>query len=139
MQIQNNYDLPWKSDDGQDGEGVFNGDIGIVEAIEPSSKSILVRFDSIVASYTFDTINQLEHAYAITVHKSQGSEFEAVVMPLMGNHRNLYYRSLLYTGVTRARRLLVMSGEQEAVARMVRNDRRAKRYTNLRSMLNDVS
>lgn len=138
MQIRNNYDILWKNDNGQEGEGVFNGDIGVIDMIDLSSKTVLVRFDDVVAPYTFDTADQLEHAYAITIHKSQGSEFEAVVMPLMGSHRNLHYRNLLYTGVTRARRLLVMAGEKETVARMVQNNRRTKRYTNLRAMLTEA-
>lgn len=138
MQIRNNYDILWESDSGQKGEGIFNGDIGVIDMIDPSSKTILVRFDDLVAPYTFDTADQLEHAYAITIHKSQGSEFEAVVMPLMGSHRNLHYRNLLYTGVTRAKRLLVMAGEKETVARMVRNDKRTKRFTNLRAMLEEA-
>ena len=138
MQIRNNYDILWKNDNGQEGEGVFNGDIGVIDMIDLSSKTVLVRFDDVVAPYTFDTADELEHAYAITIHKSQGSEFEAVVMPLMGSHRNLHYRNLLYTGVTRARRLLVMAGEKETVARMVQNNRRTKRYTNLRAMLTEA-
>ncbi len=138
MQVRNNYDIPWESDSGQKGEGVFNGDIGVIEMIDPSSKTILVRFDDLVAPYTFDTADQLEHAYAITIHKSQGSEFEAVVMPLMGHHRNLHYRNLLYTGVTRAKRLLILTGEAETIARMVQNDKRSRRYTNLRPMLEEA-
>jgi len=138
MQIRNNYDILWESDGGQKGQGIFNGDIGVIDMIDPSSKTILVRFDDLIAPYTFDSADQLEHAYAITVHKSQGSEFEAVVMPLMGSHRNLHYRNLLYTGVTRARRLLVMAGEKETVARMVRNDKRTRRFTNLRPMLEEA-
>ncbi len=138
MQIRNNYDILWESDSGQKGEGIFNGDIGVIEMIDLSSKTVLVRFDDLVAPYTFDTADQLEHAYAITVHKSQGNEFEAVVMPLMGSHRNLHYRNLLYTGVTRAKRLLVMAGEKETVARMVQNNKRSRRYTNLRPMLEEA-
>ena len=135
MQVRNNYDILWKDDQGEEGEGIFNGDIGIIEMIDPPSKTILVRFDEIVAPYNFDNADQLEHAYAITIHKSQGSEFEAVVMPLMGEHSMLHYRNLLYTGVTRARRLLVMAGEKGTVGRMVKNNRRTKRYTCLRAML----
>ncbi len=133
MQIRNNYDILWKNDNGQEGEGVFNGDIGVIDMIDLSSKTVLVRFDDVVAPYTFDTADQLEHAYAITIHKSQGSEFEAVVMPLMGSHRNLHYRNLLYTGVTRARRLLVMAGEKETVARMVQNNRSEEHTSELQS------
>ena len=138
MQVRNNYDIPWKDDQGREGQGVFNGDIGIIEMIDPPSKTILVRFDEVVVPYNFDAAGQLEQAYAITIHKSQGSEFEAVVMPLMGEHQKLHYRNLLYTGVTRARRLLVMAGEQATVARMVKNHRRTRRYTNLTPMLREA-
>ena len=138
MQIRNNYDLLWKDGEGREGQGIFNGDIGVVEIIDPSSRTILVRFEDVTAPYPFDAADQLEHAYAITVHKSQGSEFEAVVMPLMGSHRKLHYRNLLYTAVTRARRLLVMAGEKATVAEMVANNRRTRRYTNLRAMLEEA-
>lgn len=135
MQIKNNYNLLWEKDDGEDGLGVFNGDIGAVEMIDRPSRSILIRFDDRVAQYTFDMVNELELAYAITAHKSQGNEFEAVVIPLFGHHRRLHYRNLLYTAVTRARRLLVMVGQRETVAEMVANDRKTRRYTNLRARL----
>ncbi len=135
MQVRNNYDILYRTDDGEEGMGIFNGDIGVIEMVDPSSQAILVRFDDKVAQYHFDNSDQLEHAYAITVHKSQGSEFEAVVMPLMQRHPKLHYRNLLYTGVTRARRLLVMAGEAATVAEMVANDRRTRRYTNLKEML----
>ena len=118
--------------------GIFNGDIGVIEMLDPSSKTILVRFDDRVAQYSFDNADQLEHAYAITVHKSQGSEFQAVVMPLMQRHPKLHYRNLLYTGVTRARSLLVMDGDPGTVAEMVENDRRTLRYTNLKEMLREA-
>lgn len=135
MQIRNNYDIIYRTDDGEEGMGIFNGDIGVIDMIDISSQTILVRFDDKVAQYHFDSSDQLEHAYAITVHKSQGSEFEAVVMPLMQRHPKLHYRNLLYTGVTRARRLLVMAGEKATVAEMVGNNRRTLRYTNLKEML----
>ena len=135
MQIRNNYEILYRTDDGDEGMGIFNGDIGVIDMIDPSSQAILVRFDDKVAQYHFENSDQLEHAYAITVHKSQGSEFEAVVMPLMQRHPKLHYRNLLYTGVTRARRLLVMAGEKATVAEMVGNNRRTRRYTNLKEML----
>ncbi len=134
MQIRNNYDILWESPQG-DGMGIFNGDIGVIEMIDRPSSTILVRFDDRTAAYTFEMAGELEHAYAITIHKSQGSEFEAVIMPLAGHHPKLHYRNLLYTGVTRARRLLVMVGQESTVAEMVRNHRRTQRYTNLRYLL----
>ncbi|WP_274953271.1 ATP-dependent RecD-like DNA helicase [Angelakisella massiliensis] len=138
MQIRNNYDITYRMDSGEEGMGIFNGDIGVIEMLDPSSKTILVRFDDRVAQYSFDNADQLEHAYAITVHKSQGSEFQAVVMPLMQRHPKLHYRNLLYTGVTRARSLLVMDGDPGTVAEMVENDRRTLRYTNLKEMLREA-
>ena len=94
-------------------------------------------FDGRTAAYTFDMIDQLELAYAITVHKSQGSEFEAVVIPLLGGFDKLYYRNLLYTAVTRAKKLLILVGDSKAVYSMVDNNRRAGRFTNLRYMLEE--
>ncbi|MEG1874485.1 MAG: ATP-dependent RecD-like DNA helicase [Angelakisella sp.] len=138
MQIRNNYDIVCKTDSGEDAMGIFNGDIGIIELLDLASKTILVRFDDKVAPYTFDNVDQLELAYAITVHKSQGSEFDTVVMPLMNRHPKLHYRNLLYTAVTRARRRLIMAGSPATVAEMVANNRRTLRYTNLRQMLCDA-
>ncbi len=137
MQIRNNYDVVWTNDQGEQGQGVFNGDIGVIEMIDPPSKTILVRYDDLLVPYPFDAADQLEHAYAITIHKSQGSEFEAVVLPLMGCHPNLLYRNLLYTGFTRAKSLLIVAGSRTEVAAMVRNNRRTLRYTNLRAMLEE--
>jgi len=133
--VKNNYDIPWRRDDGEQGTGVFNGDIGVIEMIDRPSQTILIRFDDRVAEYSFDMIGEIEHAYAITVHKSQGSEFEAVVMPLMRYHHRLYYRNLLYTGVTRAKKLMIMLGQPDTVYRMVANDRKVLRYTNLRAFV----
>ena len=134
MQIKNNYDIIWKSGDTQ-GMGVFNGDIGVIDMLDRGSKSLRVRFDDKSALYSFEMLDQLEHAYAITIHKSQGCEFEAVIMPLWGAHRRLHYRNLLYTGVTRARRILVMVGQKSTVAGMVENNAKTSRYTNLRYMV----
>ena len=137
MQIRNNYDIICKNDTGEESMGVFNGDIGIIEGINSADKNIVVRFDDRVAVLSFDNLDQIELAYAITVHKSQGSEFEAVVMPLLTKHRLLHYRNLLYTAVTRAKKLLVMAGNPDVVAEMVANNRRTLRYTNLKQMLKD--
>ena len=135
MQIRNNYDVRWKNDAGEDGQGIYNGDIGVIEMLDTPSRTILVRYDDLVAQYSFDDVDQLEHAYAITVHKSQGSEFPAVVIPLVGSHPNLHYRNLLYTGVTRAKKLLILVGSRRTVEQMVANNRRTLRYTNLKAML----
>ncbi len=131
MQVKNNYDIPYKTDQGEQGAGIFNGDIGFIEEIDRPSSTIWIRFDDRVAEYSFDQLDEIELAYAVTVHKSQGSEFEAVIIPLFGNHKKLYYRNLLYTAVTRAKKLLILVGQQQSVAQMVANNRKTLRYTNL--------
>lgn len=135
MQVRNNYDIAWTRDRGEGGQGVFNGDIGILEAVDPPQGILQVRFDDRVALYTKQEAEDLELAYAITVHKSQGCEFEAVVLPLFRQTPLLCYRNLLYTAVTRAKRLLVIVGDSETVAAMVNNDRKTLRYSGLRHFL----
>lgn len=135
MQIKNNYDILWTKEGGEEGMGVYNGDIGSVIMIDRPSKTIMVQFDDRRAPYSFDMADQLELAYAVTVHKSQGSEFDAVIMPLMNYKSKMYYRNLLYTGVTRAKNHLILLGKEETVRYMVENDRRTVRYTNLLEML----
>ena len=137
MQIKNNYDIVWKRDDGEQGAGVFNGDIGIIDLIDRASQTILIRYDDRVAEYSFAMAGEIEHAYAITVHKSQGSEFDAVVMPLMNFHSKLYYRNILYTGVTRAKKIMIVLGRPDTVYKMVANHRKILRYTNLDRLLAD--
>ncbi len=135
MHTKNDYDIMWTRDNGDTGLGVFNGDIGILEEISVRDQVLKVRYDDRVAVYTYDQAKELETAYAITVHKSQGSEFDTVVIPLYRNQPQLSYRNLLYTAVTRAKKLLVIVGSQEAVAMMVQNDRKTLRYTGLRHFL----
>lgn len=134
MQIKNNYDIIWHKD-GENGTGIFNGDIGYLRAINRQSQEVVADFEGRHATYPFDQLDQLELAYAVTVHKSQGSEFQAVVLPLLGGFPRLYYRNLLYTAVTRARRLLILIGSQKVICQMVDNNRRMNRYTCLRDML----
>lgn len=131
MQTRNNYDIEWRRPDGEEGLGIFNGDIGIITMIDRATRSLMIDFDDRTAVYSFDMMSELDLAYAITVHKSQGNEFDAVVMPLLGRHRNLHYRNLLYTAVTRAKKLLIIVGQRSTVAAMVENDRKTLRYTNL--------
>ena len=138
MQIRNNYDIVYTRDDGEQGVGVYNGDIGTIETIDRPSRSLHVRYDDRVAEYTFDMLDQMELAYAVTVHKSQGSEFDAVVMPVSGSRSKLFYRNLLYTAVTRAKKLLILVGQASAVAEMVHNDRKTLRYTNLGRFLREA-
>ena len=135
MQIRNNYDVEWKRPDGEEGLGIFNGDIGRITMIDRPSRTIGVVFDDRQTFLSFDQLTELELAYAVTVHKSQGNEFDAVVIPVVGRHPRLCYRNLLYTAVTRAKRLLVLVGERRTVAAMVENDRKTLRYTNLTARL----
>ncbi len=135
MHTRNNYDILWTKDTGDCGSGVFNGDIGVLEHIHRRDETLTVRYDDRVATYTKQDAQDLELAYAVTVHKSQGSEFEAVVLPLFRNTPQLCYRNLLYTAVTRAKKLLVIVGSQETVDRMIDNNRKTLRYTGLCTFL----
>lgn len=134
MQMKNNYDIIWHKDD-EEGTGIFNGDIGKILSINRHSGEAVVEFDMRRVVYPFDMLEQLELAYAITVHKSQGSEFDAVIMPILDSFPKLYYRNLLYTAVTRAKKLLITIGSQKKICDMVDNNRRTKRYTCLRHMI----
>lgn len=134
MQTKNNYDIVWRRGEEQ-GTGIFNGDIGKIVNINHATQNTIIDFDGRVASYPFDLLPQVELAYAITVHKSQGCEFEAVIMPIMGGFEKLYFRNLLYTAVTRAKKLLILIGSEEKIRNMVDNNRRTRRYTCLRAML----
>lgn len=138
MQTKNNYDIMWTSDDGESGSGVFNGDIGILEKIDRKNSCLKVRFDDKVAVYYSDNIGELELAYAMTIHKSQGSEFDCVILPILDTPSKLLYRNLLYTAVTRAKKLLVVVGSREVLLSMVENNRKSLRYTSLKKRLNDA-
>ena len=132
MQIRNNYDVLWEKSDGTAGTGIFNGDVGVVEAIDPAGELLQVRFDDRTAAYTPDMLSELELAYAVTVHKAQGSEYRAVVLVALPAAPALMVRGVLYTGITRARELLVAVGDDGALLRMAQNDRQQKRYSGLR-------
>ncbi len=134
MQIKNNYDILW-SKSGEGGTGIYNGDIGTILTISRAENQIIIDFEGRICEYSFEMLDQLELAYAVTVHKSQGSEFNAVIIPLLPGYEKLYYRNLLYTAVTRAKKMLVIVGSQKAVFSMVDNNRRTLRYTCLRDML----
>ena len=136
MQIRNNYDLFWRSADGREnGLGVFNGDIGVIAAIEPENESLTVDFDGHLASYGFDSLPELEHAWAMTVHKAQGSEYRAVILALAPSAPMLLTRGVLYTAVTRAKELLILVGDDATANRMIDNVRQTRRYTALRVRL----
>ena len=132
MQIRNNYDVLWVRSDGVTGAGIFNGDVGVVEDIDPAGELMTVRFDDRTATYVSDMLGELELAYAVTVHKSQGSEYRAVVLVALPAAPALMVRGVLYTGVTRARELLVVVGDDAALGRMAENDRQQRRYSGLR-------
>ena len=135
MQIRNNYDMVWTRDNGENGSGVYNGDIGQVVKIDRGSRMMQLRFEDRSCSYSFDGANELELAYAVTVHKSQGSEFEAVILPLMHPTRRLYFRNLFYTAVTRAKKLLIIVGPRSAVKFMVENNKKTLRYSGLKEFI----
>lgn len=136
MQVRNNYELAWTRPD-SDGMGIFNGDIGVIQAINPESSSFEIQFDDRHVVYDFSLLDDLEHAYAVTVHKSQGSEYPIVIIPAFGAAQMLLTRNLLYTAVTRAQRMVIIVGREDIVADMVRNNRTALRYTGLCAMLTD--
>ena len=123
MQIKNNYDILWQRDNGEEGLGVYNGDIGFIESIDRPPRRCASALTTGWRRYLFEMAPELELAYAITVHKSQGSEFEAVVMPLSGYKSKMHYRNLLYTAVTRAKSRLIILGQENTIAAMIENDR----------------
>lgn len=136
MQIRNNYDIIWKKGDGSAiGSGVFNGDIGTVTHIDPEMEMLQVLYDDRYVDYDFSQLGELEPAYAMTVHKSQGSEYRAVVLSAWGGSPYLLSRSVLYTAITRARELLVIVGREEVVAAMTENAGKNRRYSGLKLRL----
>lgn len=138
MQVKNNYELVWTRG-AEEGVGVFNGDIGFIESIDPEERSLVVLFDDDRrCEYAEDVLDELELSYCMSVHKSQGSEFEAVVMPLISGPPMLYTRNLLYTAVTRAKRLVVLVGRESCIAQMVNNNHIAQRYSALAERLRVV-
>lgn len=137
MQIKNNYDIEWTRGN-EKGAGIFNGDIGTIKLVDRGSQTLAIDFEERIAYYSFEMANELELAYAVTVHKSQGNEFEAVVMPVMGGYDKLYYRNLLYTAITRAKKTLVLVGREERIRFMVENNLKNRRFTNLRFLLESI-
>lgn len=136
MQIRNNYDILWKKTEGLgSGAGIFNGDIGKITAIDYQQETLTVVFDDRQAEYDFSMLSELELAYAMTVHKSQGSEYRAVILTAWQGSKYLLTRSVLYTAVTRAKDLLIVVGNEEVIAAMVGNDRQTRRYSGLKLRL----
>lgn len=137
MQTKNNYDLQYKRDGGEYGTGVFNGDVGYITDIDKRGGILTVRYDDRTVTYFSEDLSQLEQAYAVTVHKSQGSEYDCVVLPLCDIPARLRYRNLLYTAVTRAKKLLVVVGDEGIWAEMTANNKKTLRYTMLKDFLKE--
>lgn len=138
MQIRNNYDIMWKKNDGSAvGTGVFNGDIGTISAIDPQTETLSVLFDDRTVDYDFTQLGELEPAYAMTVHKSQGSEYRAVILCATSGSPYLLNRSVLYTAITRARELLIIVGREDVVSAMTENVKKNRRYSGLKLRLQE--
>lgn len=139
MQIKNNYDILWRAEDNSAaGSGIYNGDIGHIVSVDTESETLSVSFDGRIASYAFDSLLELEHAWAMTVHKSQGSEYRAVILALSTSSPILMTRDILYTAVTRARELLILVGDDQTAYQMIDNFRQSRRYTALRVRLRQL-
>ena len=137
LQTRNNYDVVWEKEDGSIGTGIFNGDVGVIEEIDPSGELLVIRFDDRTCTYTADLLRELDMAYAMTVHKAQGSEYRAVVLVSAPMAPALMVRGVLYTAITRARELLVMVGDDVTPGQMAANDKQQRRYSGLRRRLKD--
>ena len=135
MQIKNNYDIPYQTAAGEAGLGIFNGDIGKVQAISFENEEMEIVYDDRVAKHPFESLDELDHAYAVTVHKCQGNEFRCVVLVVMDTPSALLYRNLLYTAVTRAKEMLILVGDGAKIVRMIGNKTKVKRFSGLRHML----
>ena len=135
MQIKNNYDIAWTTDDGTAGSGVFNGDVGIIDKISEKFSTLSVRYDERKVVYDFRDLDEIDLAYAVTVHKSQGSEFPAIIIPLYDAPYMLISRNLFYTGITRARDLVVLVGREDIMRKMVDNNKENRRYSGLKEKI----
>lgn len=136
MQVKNNYDILWREEDGlRGGMGVFNGDIGVITEIQPDLGMLTVNFEGRLVEYTWEMLAELEPAFAMTVHKAQGSEYRAVILAASSGAPMLLTRGVLYTAITRAKELFIIVGDPRVVATMVENDRQDQRYSGLRARL----
>jgi len=139
MQVRNNYDILWESSDKRfKGAGVFNGDVGVIVDINHDNETVIVDYEDKLVKYTFDNLSELEPAFAMTVHKSQGSEYHTVILAMTSAAALLLSRSVLYTAMTRAKNLLVVVGNPGVMEQMVKNDKRQRRYSGLRARLTRV-
>ncbi len=127
MQIRNNYD-----------KNVFNGDIGYITAVDANERTLTVTFDSRLVEYDITELDEIVLAYAVTIHKSQGSEFPVVVMPVTMKHFVMLQRNLIYTGITRAKKICVLVGTTKALAYAIKQNTVSKRNTKLKERLNDI-
>ena len=137
MQTKNDYDVEWRKG-AELSHGIFNGDIGIIRRADKVNNKLDIDFDGRAATYDIEMMNRIEHAYAVTIHKSQGSEYPAVIIPLPNGMDRLSYRNLLYTAVTRAKKTLILIGSVSKVRSMVANVSRNQRYSCLQPMLEDM-
>lgn len=136
IQVRNNYDVMWREEDSdKNGMGIFNGDIGVITDISPRGDLLTVSFEGRIVDYTPDMLPELELAYAMTVHKAQGSEYRAVILAAFNGAPMLLTRGVLYTAITRAKDLLIIVGRDEVLVQMVNNNRQARRYSGLRARL----
>ncbi len=136
MQIKNNYDIIWKNKQtGQEGAGVFNGDVGFIRTVDPAEDLVCVEYDDKTVTYTNDMLEELEPAFAVTVHKAQGSEYQAVIFVVSDVPAPLRAREILYTAVTRARDLFILVGDDGIVRQMTENFKQKKRYSGLKIRL----
>lgn len=135
MQTKNNYDIDYITDNNEVGVGIYNGDIGIIKSIDNAREQMLIQFDDRCTNYPFKNLEELEFAYAVTVHKSQGSEFKCVILTLLDTPSNLLYRNLLYTAITRAKEMLIVIGSPEKIDKMIENKNKIKRFSGLKYLL----
>ena len=138
MQIRNNYQMEWQQLGRQSGRGIFNGDMGVINTIDNDNAKMVVDFDGRFVTYDSEELDELELAYAVTVHKSQGCEFPVVIMPISGFPPMLATRNLLYTAITRGKKLVILVGSEERMHRMIDNNRIDERYTGLEARLRAV-
>ena len=135
MQTKNNYDISWRREnlfgEVEEGIGVFNGDIGTVEEIDIKNEQITIVFDGKTAEYTYQNLDEIEHAYAVTIHKSQGSEYPVVIIPISQVAPLLMTRNLIYTAITRAQRMVIIVGSKDMICKMIDNNTDSKRNTGL--------
>ena len=145
MQVKNNYQIDWETRGAygipiDKGQGIFNGDMGIIKKINTYEETVTVEYDEKKqVKYPYNLLDELELAYAITIHKAQGSEYPAVIIPLLQGPRQLYYRNLLYTAVTRARKCVTVIGSESVFQEMIQNTNQQNRNTSLAERIREFN